>query len=236
MKKKKKSLNLAYKIYSEDTINKYQKRIDLLGYKNSYDAVIFLNTRLLTTIFLFFMLLYIFELGFIIAPVISIVYFYFLPKIIIDKKVAARADSLDNDAMYFFEVLTLSLETGRNLKTALEITANSIDSELSYEFRQALREVRYGKSLNEALDSLKLRIPSDTINNIILNIAQSNIFGNSIIETMYNQIDYIRDKQILSAKAKISKIPLKVSVISVIFFIPLIMLLILSPVIIQFLS
>ncbi len=236
MKKKKKSLNLAYKIYSEDTINKYQKRIDLLGYKNSYDAVIFLNVRLLTTIFLFFMLLYIFELGFIIAPVISIVYFYFLPKIIIDKKVAARADSLDNDAMYFFEVLTLSLETGRNLKTALEITANSIDSELSYEFRQALREVRYGKSLNEALDSLKLRIPSDTINNIILNIAQSNIFGNSIIETMYNQIDYIRDKQILSAKAKISKIPLKVSVISVIFFIPLIMLLILSPVIIQFLS
>lgn len=236
MKKKKKSLNLAYKIYSEDTINKYQKRIDLLGYKNSYDAVIFLNVRLLTTIFLFFMLLYIFELGFIIAPVISIVYFYFLPKIIIDKKVAVRADSLDNDAMYFFEVLTLSLETGRNLKTALEITANSIDSELSYEFRQALREVRYGKSLNEALDSLKLRIPSDTINNIILNIAQSNIFGNSIIETMYNQIDYIRDKQILSAKAKISKIPLKVSVISVIFFIPLIMLLILSPVIIQFLS
>lgn len=236
MKKKKKSLNLAYKIYSEDTINKYQKRIDLLGYKNSYDAVIFLNVRLLTTIFLFFMLLYIFELGFIIAPVISIVYFYFLPKIIIDKKVAARADSLDNDAMYFFEVLTLSLETGRNLKTALEITANSIDSELSYEFRQALREVRYGKSLNEALDSLKLRIPSDTINNIVLNIAQSNIFGNSIIETMYNQIDYIRDKQILSAKAKISKIPLKVSVISVIFFIPLIMLLILSPVIIQFLS
>lgn len=236
MKKRKKSLNLAYKIYSEDTINKYQKRIDLLGYKNSYDAVIFLNVRLLTTIFLFFMLLYIFELGFIIAPVISIVYFYFLPKIIIDKKVAARADSLDNDAMYFFEVLTLSLETGRNLKTALEITANSIDSELSYEFRQALREVRYGKSLNEALDSLKLRIPSDTINNIILNIAQSNIFGNSIIETMYNQIDYIRDKQILSAKAKISKIPLKVSVISVIFFIPLIMLLILSPVIIQFLS
>ena len=236
MKKKKKNIKLAYKIYSEDKINKYQKLIDLLGYKNSYDAVIFLNVRLLTTIFLFFMLLYIFELGFIIAPVISIVYFYFLPKIIIDKKVAARADSLDNDAMYFFEVLTLSLETGRNLKTALEITANSIDSELSYEFRQALREVRYGKSLNEALDSLKLRIPSDTINNIILNIAQSNIFGNSIIETMYNQLDYIRDKQILSAKAKISKIPLKVSVISVIFFIPLIMLLILSPVIIQFLS
>lgn len=236
MKRNSKNLNLAYKIYSTETINKYQKKIDLLGYKDTYNAVIFLNIRFLTTILIFFMILYISKLGYIAAPLISIIYFNVLPKIVIDKKVAARSEKLDNDAMYFFEVLTLSLETGRNLKTALEITSNSIDSELSYEFRQALREVKYGKSLNEALENLKLRIPSDTINNIILNISQSNIFGNSIIDTMYNQIDYIRDKQILNAKAKISKIPLKVSVISVIFFIPLILLLILSPIIIQFLS
>lgn len=236
MKKKSKSLNFAYKIYSEETIKKYQKKIDLLGYKDTYDAVIFLNMRLLSTVIIFFMLLYIFELGYIIAPVVSVLYFYYLPKIVIDKKISARSERLDNDAMYFFEILTLSLETGRNLKVALEITSNSIDSELSDEFKIALREVRYGKSLNEALENLKLRIPSDTINNIILNISQSNIFGNSIIETMYNQIDYIRDRQILNAKALISKIPIKVSVISVIFFIPLIALLILSPIIIQFLS
>jgi len=236
MKKKNKGLNFAHKIYSKSTIEKYQKKIDLLGYKNTYDAVIFLNIRLLSTILIFFVLLYIFELGYIIAPIASILYFYTLPKIMIDKKVMERSERLDNDAMYFFEVLTLSLETGRNLKVALEITSDSIDSELSEEFRQTLKEVRFGKSLNEALENLKLRIPSDTINNIILNISQSNIFGNSIVETMYNQIDYIRDKQILNAKAVISKIPVKVSVISVIFFIPLIALLILSPIIIQFLS
>lgn len=234
--KKNKGLNFAHKIYSKETIKKYQKKIDLLGYKDTYDAVIFLNIRLLSTILIFFVVLYIFELGYIIAPIVSVIYFYTLPKIMIDKKVMERGERLDNDAMYFFEVLTLSLETGRNLKVALEITANSIDSELSDEFKQALKEVRFGKSLNEALENLKLRIPSDTINNIILNISQSNIFGNSIVETMYNQIDYIRDRQILNAKAVISKIPVKVSVISVIFFIPLIALLILSPIIIQFLS
>ncbi len=235
MSKRKKS-NLLYKIYSEETINKYQRKINLLGSKDSYDAVIFLNIRLFTSVILFFVLLYIFKWGYIIAPITVFLYFNILPKILIDSKINKRIERLDNDAMYFFEILTLSLETGRNLKTALEITSSSIDSELSYEFSLALREVKYGKSLNEALDNLKLRIPSDTINNIILNISQSNIFGNSIIETMYNQIDYIRDKQILNAKAVISKIPLKVSVISVIFFIPLILLLILSPIIISFLS
>lgn len=233
---KKKKLNMAHKIYSEETVNKYQKKINLLGYKDSYDAVIFLNIRLISSILLFFVLLYFLEFGYIIAPIVTFLYFWFLPKIFIDKKIEKRAEKLDNEAMYFFEVLTLSLETGRNLKTALELTANNIDSELSGEFKKALEEVKYGKGLNEALESLKLRIPSDIINNIILNISQSNIFGNSIIETMYNQIDYIRDRQIMRTKAKINKIPLKVSVISVIFFIPLLLLLILSPVIIDYFS
>ena len=231
---KKKKFNMIHKIYSEETINKYQIKINLVGYKDSYDASIFLNIRLLSSIFIFFVLLYLLELGYIIAPIVTFLYFVFLPKFAIDKKVEKRANKLDSEAMYFFEVLTLSLETGRNLKTALEITSNNIDSELSDEFRRMLEEVKYGKGLSEALDSLKLRIPSETINNIILNISQSNIFGNSIIETMYNQIDYIRDKQIMRTKSIINKIPLKVSVISVIFFIPLLLLLILSPVIIEY--
>lgn len=233
---KKKNINMIHKIYSESTINKFQKKINLLGYNNSYDAVTFLNIRLITSILLFFVILYFSKYGYFIAPIISFSYFYFLPKYFIDYKIEKRADKLDNEAMYFFEVLTLSLETGRNLKTALELTSNNIDSELSFEFRKALNEVKYGKGLSEALEDLKLRIPSDTINNIILNISQSNIFGNSIIETMYNQIDYIRDKRIMKTKAIINKIPLKVSVISVIFFIPLLLLLILGPVIIDYLG
>ena len=231
---KKKKYNMVHKIYSKETIDKYQKKINLLGYKNSYDASIFLNIRLISSILIFFMLLYVLKLGYIIAPVVTFLYFILLPRFAIEMKLDKRRDKLDNEAMYFFEVLTLSLETGRNLKTALEITSSNIDSELSDEFKRMLEEVKYGKGLSEALDDLKLRIPSETINNIILNISQSNIFGNSIIETMYNQIDYIRDKQIMLTKARINKIPLKVSVISVIFFIPLLLLLILSPVIIDY--
>lgn len=231
---KKKKYNVVHKVYSQETINKFQRKINLLGYKNSYDASIFLNIRLISSILIFFVLLYVLKLGYIIAPVVTFLYFIILPKLVIDRKLDKRSDKLNNEAMYFFEVLTLSLETGRNLKTALEITSSNIDSELSDEFKRMLEEVKYGKGLSEALDDLKLRIPSETINNIILNISQSNIFGNSIIETMYNQIDYIRDKQIMLTKAKINKIPLKVSVISVIFFIPLLLLLILSPVIIDY--
>lgn len=229
----KKKNQLSYKLYGEKLVKKMQDKINLLGYYHTYDATLFLNIQYLSSIFLFFVILYVSDAGYFYAPVITLIYFYLLPKIVIDRKIIKRKELLDNDALYFFEVLTLSLESGRSLKNALEVTANNIDSELSIEFRYALEEVKYGKSLNEALNDLKKRIPSDTINNIILNAEQSNIFGNSIIETMYNQIDYIRDKQIMETKAKINKIPIKISVISVIFFIPLIMLLVLSPVIVK---
>ena len=83
---------------------------------------------------------------------------------------------------------------------------------------------------------MKKKIPSDTINNILLNIRESNMFGNNIIGTLNNQLDYLREAKILETKAYISKIPLKISVISVCFFIPLLLLLILGPVLINYLS
>ncbi len=230
----KKKIEVARKIYRQSTIDQMQVKIDLLGYQDSYSAIIFLNIRLLSSIFLFFVIIYFFEVGYVLAPLFTYLYYVFLPKVVIDRKVKRRGSRLDNDAMYFFEVLTLSLESGRSLKNALDLTASNIDSELSYEFRHALEEVRFGKSLNEALDELKLRIPSDTINNIILNISQSNIFGNSIIDTMYNQIDYIRDKKIMESREKMSKMPVQISIVSVLFFVPILLLLILSPMIIQY--
>ena len=126
-----KKINTFHKIHSQIIIDKYQKKIDLLGYKNSYDAVKFLNIRLISSILIFFVLLYFLRLGYIIAPVVTLLYFIFLPKFYLDKKIEERANKLDDEAMYFFEVLTLSLETGRNLKNALELTARNVDSELS---------------------------------------------------------------------------------------------------------
>ncbi len=227
--KRLKATDVSRKIYRKETIDNMQAKIDLLGYRDSYDAVDFLNIRVFTSLFLFFVLIYLVDWGYLLAPLCTFLYYVFLPKFTIERKIEKRRSKLDSDAMYFFEVLTLSLESGRSLKNALEVTSKNIDSDLSIEVRKSLDDMKYGKSLNEVLEDLKRRIPSDTINNIILNAQQSNIFGNSIIETMYNQIDYIRDKRIMETKAKISKIPIKISVISVIFFIPLMLLMILAP-------
>ncbi len=138
--------------------------------------------------------------------------------------------------MHFFEVLTLSLETGRNLVEAIEVTTTNVSGALSNEFKETVREVNFGKSLNESLSDMQERIPSDTINNIILSLTESNLYGNSIIDNLYNQIDFLREKRKMEVKGRISKVPILISVISVFFFVPLLLLLIVGPIILEYLG
>ena len=132
--------------------------------------------------------------------------------------------------------MTLSLESGRNLEKSLEITVSNFSSELSDEFKRALVEAKYGKSLVEALKDMKKRIPSETINNIILSITEASLFGSSLVDNMYSQIDFLRDKQMLSIREKINQIPNKISVISVLLMVPLMLLLILGPLVVEYLG
>jgi len=223
-------------IYSNYSLNDIRNRMKLLGKEDEKEVLKFLNIRLITSIIIFFMILYFVKWGYIFAPIIVVLYYIFLPNLTIDQKIKKRKAKLESEAMYFFEILSLSLESGNNLYNAIKVTSDNIDSELSNEFKKMMIDIEFSKSFDEAINDMKERIPSDTINNILLNIRESNMFGNSIIGTLNNQLDYLRESKILETKAYISKIPLKISVLSVVFFIPLLLLLILGPVLINYLS
>jgi len=220
---------IIYKLYRRKDIIDVKEKLLSLSNDTKFNVRSFLTTRLITTIIFFFLVLLLFKNGYIYAPFAAVGYYYLFYYIFITDKIKKRIARLDYEALEFFEILTLTLASGRNLNQALKVTCDNVDSEISNEFKKALLEMDFGKSLIEALESMKKRIPSETINNIILNIIQTNQFGNSILDTMYNQIDFLREKQILEIKGQINKIPNKVSIISVIFIVPLIMLLILGP-------
>lgn len=227
---------LARRIYSSKEIDRIEKKINLLGRNKKIDVLKFLNVRILGTIVIFIIILYTFSFGYLLAPLVSVLFYLFYERVVIDNYVAKRRVKLENEAIEYFEILTLSLETGRNLEEAISVASSNLGYELSYEFNETLRETSFGKSLQEALVDMQKRIPSSSINNIILALSQSNIYGNSIIDTLYNQIDYLRNRKTMEVKAEISKVPIKISVLSVFFFVPLILLIILGPVIIKLIN
>lgn len=228
--------NLIRKIYREKDIEKIDNKIEMLGDDVKFDAITFANIRIISSLILFFVILYTTTVGYFYAPFFTIIYYYLFQIVLIEIPLKKRIRKLDHEALSFFEILTLTLESGRNLEHALEIAVFNVDSEISNEFKKTLFEMKFGKTLIEALENMKTRIPSETINNIILNMTQTSVFGNSIIETMYNQIDFLREKQILDIKGQINKIPNKVSIVSVLFVVPLILMLVLGPFLINFIN
>lgn len=225
---------LIKRIYTKKTINKMNKKERLLGIYYNYDVIDLLNYRLLITAFLLFIFLVTNDLGYIYGPLSAILFYIFSEYFFFDFRIKRREKKLNNEALFFFEVLTLTLESGRNLKKALDLTVQNVSGEISDEFKKTLSDVKLGKSLTEALKDMKSRIPSDTINTVILNIIQSNEFGNSIVESLNNQVDFLREKKLQEIKSQIGKLPVKISVISVIFFIPIMLLMVLVPVILTY--
>lgn len=223
------------KIYSKNYVNKIVSKVKLLGIDDKTDPYNLLITRLITSVILFCLCLYYYKYGYVIAPIVTVIYYNIYNELFLDSKIKKRNIELEKEAMHFFEVLTLSLETGRNLTEAIDVTTSSVSGKLSDEFNEAVREISFGKSMTEALTDMQERIPSDTINNVILSLTQSNLFGNSIIENLYTQVDYLREKRKMEVKGRIFKVPVLISVISVLFFIPLLLILILGPVVLEYL-
>ena len=227
---------VSKRFYRKKTVEEIGKKIKLLGSCSKFGVFTFLNIRLIGTVAVFLIGLFIKPFGYFMAPLLSFFYYRGISYFLIDKRIKDRQKMLEEEALGFFEILTLSLETGRNLQEAISVTIDSSNGVIVDEFREVFREVQYGKSLTEAMRDMTLCIPSDTINNIIISLTDANIYGGSIIDSLYTQLDYLREKRKDLVKEEISKVPNKISIISVFFFIPLILLIILGPVLLSYLG
>lgn len=224
--------SLVNKLYTKKTIERIKKKNKLFGLSKNYNIYEILVVHLLITIFLF-LLLVVLKFNILFSLIISLVYFISAEYFFFDYRLLKRGRSLEKESLFYFQILGLNLESGSNLGKAIELTSKNIEGDLSLEFKKVMEDISFGKSLNEAMEDLKLRIPSDTVNNIILNLMESNIYGSNIIESLSNQLSYLSDKLLLDTKARINKMPIKISLVSVFIFIPLVLLIILSPLVIN---
>lgn len=225
--------SVTLKLFSNKTISRFKKKSMALGIKNKSSYVSDLSLYLLVIIIAFVIsIIFCYHRFYLIIllPIGAALLFEFL---YYDVRLTKRRALLNKQALFFFQILSLTLESGNNLKGAIELTTSSISNDLSDEFKKALSDMRMGSTMNEALLDLEKRIPSEVITNIILNLTESNVYGSDMIKSLNTQIDYLNNKLVLSVREQINKMPIKISVVSVLLFIPIILLIILSPLIIE---
>lgn len=190
---------------------------------------IFIYMRLVSSLILFIFLLMFSSCGYLVAPIVTIIYYYFIEYVILDMPIYKRKIELENDSLDYFPILLLCLKGSNNVKKAITLTNEQVDNSLSKEFKRVINDVKIGKSLDESLTLMKDRIPSTFIVNIIVNLVEANRMGNSISISIQDQLSYVEDKR----KKKIIKyhkmMPLKVALASIVFvFMVLIFLIVCS--------
>ena len=120
-KNKKRNDNFLRNFYSKKILNRIDEKINLLGVSSNYSTLMFLNIRLITMIILAILIFVSFEYGYIYSLIFAVIYYFLFEKMFLDNKIKKRTKKLNSEAIYFFEVLTLSLQTGRNLNEAISV-------------------------------------------------------------------------------------------------------------------
>ena len=220
------------KIYYRTYITKIQNKYDQLKNISVITPQTFLFYQLLVCLLILFSSIIFLKYGYLLGPIISIIWAIFYEYYIFDRKIKQKTKKLNQEALPFFEILAITLESTQNFQKSLEITSNNINSQLSLEFITALTEKKAGKSLDEALKNLQKRINNEEITKIIINLRQ-HINNNNILNILKNQIIYLREQKKAQLKKETIKLRFKLIITATLFIIPILLLIILSPVIIK---
>ena len=198
-----------------NSYNRIKAKIALNGY--NVNPLAFIYMRLFSSLILFIVLLFLVNYGYIIAPLITVLYYIFIEIVVLDSGLKKRVEEIENDSLEFMPIFLLSLKNGRNIKKSLQYTTEIVDNTLSSEFAKVLYDEKVGKSLDEALIKMKTRIPSDLVVNMIVSIIEANRLGNSISDSINTQLSYIDNKRKTRIISSYKIVPLKMAFISVVF-------------------
>ena len=205
-------------------MTKIKNKIDRLGYHAPLNYVKFTRIRFLTTLFLFIYLLFILTKDYFYAPIITILYYNLFRVVLVDWPLNIYITRYEREAIRFFELVKLSLTKGNNIENALELTAKYFNSELSYAYIAALIEVKFGKSLVEAINDMEL--PSSIVKNALVSLTKKELKSKNKLEVMDNVIEVLKNNADIEMQKRINKVPLQVLVVLLVIFVPLMLLII----------
>lgn len=129
------------------------------------------------------------------------------------------------------DLLTLSVEAGKNFLTALrDILEKRAVDPLGEEFLRALREIQLGTSRQKALKDISTRVRQPELSSVLDAIVQAEELGISIGQILKVQGDQLRTKRFARAETLANEAPVKILFPVVVFIFPSVFLILLGPI------
>ena len=214
-------INIGNKAYS-----RIKDKLMYLGI-NNMSPNIFIYLRVVCFLVLLLFTFLFLDNGVVLGIVISVIYYIVFEYLVLDLKIKKRIIRLERDALEIVPVINFALNNGASLKKAFIIAINSFDNDLSLEFKKVIREVEIGKSLEESLELMKSRLPSDILKDIVINYIDFKRIKNKAIDNINECLVLVNDKLIKSYANDLRKVPFKIAVISILYVMLVLFILIL---------
>jgi tight adherence protein C len=161
---------------------------------------------------------------------------YIAPEFWLGKKVAARGLAMTLQLPDALDLLTISVEAGLGFDAALAKVVEKMEGPLVDEFRQALAEVRMGRTRREALRDVAERADAQPISNFIGAIVQAEQLGVPIAKVLQIQSNQLRIERRQRAEEAAAKAPVKMLFPMVGCIFPTIFIVILGPAVVTVMS
>ena len=170
-----------------------------------------------------------------IAAVAVLIGFY-LPVYYTSRKISLRQRDAREGFPDALDMLLVCVEAGLSLAAALNRVGSEIGSArpmLGAQFKLVAQEMQAGSSREQALRNLADRIGIDEVRSLVTLLLQSDALGTSIAQSLRVHADEMRKMRLLRAEEQANKLPAKMAIPLVLFILPCLLSVIMTPVIIR---
>ena len=154
------------------------------------------------------------------------------PEYWLGKRIRKRGEEMVLQLPDALDLLTISVEAGLGFDAALAKVVEKMEGPLILEFRQALAEIRMGRTRREALRDVADRADAQPISNFVGAIVQAEQLGVPIARVLQIQSQQLRVERRQRAEESAAKAPVKMLFPMVGCIFPTIFIVILGPAVI----
>jgi tight adherence protein C len=212
---------------SRDPLN---EKIVMAGYENVIDADQFIALKFVITIFASIAAAAIIVSGKPMLGVIFLLLLYIYPDVWLKKTVKQRHLSIQRALPNVLDLLTLSVEAGKDFLTSLrDILTRRKRDPLGEELERTFHEIQLGKKRTQALKDLVKRVQQPDLSAVMNSIIQADELGVSIAQLLKIQGNQLRMKRFQRAEKLANEAPVKIIFPIAIFIFPAVLIIMGAP-------
>jgi tight adherence protein C len=168
---------------------------------------------------------------------LAVVVGVYLPNIMMTNAIQKRQQAITRSFPDALDLLLICVESGLSIEAAFGRVAQEMAGPsiaIAEEFELTTAELAYLPERRQALENLVHRTDLDSVKAVCTSLIQAETYGTSISSALRVAAQESRDRRMAAAEKKAGALPAKLTVPMILFFLPVLFLVIIGPTVIQF--